>query len=114
MHLQHLNCCGIRELAQLRSHRDPKTALKEFLRQIQPEHFAWGPLRQRDKFRYVVFSATKRAKYGREFAKLIEDEKLGELISTGFNQNPNSGHIVKVWVWTVDHEALKAWKAKNE
>lgn len=114
MHLQNLNCCGIRELALLRDIRDPKTALQRFLSQIEPRVYSWGPgLNRRDTFRYVIFSATKSARYGVRFAKLIEDEKLGEVISTGFNKNPNTGHILKVWVWTVDHDALKTWKAKN-
>lgn len=116
MHLIGMNCCGVREIALLREIRNPESAMKEFLRQIAPEPYycyAGEGMRRRDKFRYVIFTATKTGKYGTRFAKLIEDEKLGTLISTDYNKNPNTGHLVKVWVWTVDHEALKAWKAKN-
>lgn len=52
--------------------------------------------------------------YGQMFAKLIQDRKLGSLVSTEKHElNPNSGQFVKVWVWGIDHEALKKWYNKN-
>lgn len=79
---------------------------------------------QYSRFRFAIFTeavAPNELKdtrpgrtYGRRFAKLIEQEKLGSLVSTEKHElNPNSENLVKVWVWGIDHDALKAWYAKQ-
>ena len=69
-----------------------------------------------DKFwRYAVFTqAGKNATYGKKFAALIRREKLGEVVqaTTKTVKNPNSGNILKAWVWTVNYPALKKWAVK--
>lgn len=51
--------------------------------------------------------------YGRRFAALIRKEKLGDVLETGRHVNPNSNNHLKVWIWTLDHVALKAWLEKQ-
>ena len=55
-----------------------------------------------------------RYKYGRAFAAFIRENALGSLVETGYEVNPNSGNRLKVWVWGIDHTALKSWYEKNK
>lgn len=68
------------------------------------------------RWRYAVFTqAGKGQSYGRKFAALIRKEKLGEVVqaTTKTVKNPNSGNILKAWMWTVNHKNLKAWAQKQ-
>lgn len=69
------------------------------------------------KFRFAIFTEATHVdkpeeRYGHKFARLIEKKKLGTLVVTDRQLNPNSGHNVQVWVWGIDHEALRAWYKK--
>jgi hypothetical protein len=81
---------------------------------------------QYSKFRFAIFSEAIHPvyhgegrkgwpyQYGQMFAKFIEKNKLGSLTTTDNHElNPNSGSLVKVWVWGIDHDALKAWYEKE-
>lgn len=76
---------------------------------------------QYSRFRFAIFSEAHRPgltdetgpKYGRDFAALIRECKLGDVIETGKHINPNSSNNLRVWVWTVDHTALVAWFKKD-
>ena len=114
------NCCGVREVHDLRAHPNPALAIKEFGKHTYGEDAnareegmrqqGWRyPYRNSNcRFRYAIFTqATKQATYGKRFADYIKKHKLGAVIHTGFNVNPNTRRFVGVWVWTVDHVALK-------
>src|SRR5882762_10220520 len=103
-----MDCCGIREINNLKDHRDPESAMKAFMGEIAPIEYAYGGGEQRrDKFRYAIFSgAGRRSLYAPRFAAYITMHNLGEIVHTGYHLNPNSMNQLKVWVWTVDHEAL--------
>lgn len=69
-------------------------------------------------FRYAIFSQAgigrgQGARYGTNLAAYITRNKLGKVISTGTSINPNSGNLLKVFVWTVDHKALEKWAEKQ-
>lgn len=53
--------------------------------------------------------------YGPEFASLIEDNGLGVVICTDVVQNPlyPPPHMVRMWIWQVNNEAVKAWWEAN-
>lgn len=51
--------------------------------------------------------------YGRNFAAYILDNQLGTTVTTPREVNPNSGNLLQVWIWTIDHTALSAWYGKN-
>ena len=116
--LTNMMCCGVKELSGLSTCRDATDAMLQFgklthLRVVRDDDGkeVKAPF---DRFRYVVFTQAKKADgYGIRFAELIEDQGLGEIIETKFRVNPNSGNNVKVWVWTVDHKAVKEWLDKN-
>ncbi len=114
MHLnESMNCCGIREICGLSSNVTSTEAMQDFVERIATVDHGYGP-RRYYKFRYAIFSAIGRRKYGHEFEAYILKHKLGEVISTGYHINPNSRHKLKVWVWTVDHVALKAWATAHK
>src|SRR5258708_7051876 len=111
-----ISCCGVREIALLSAHRDAESAMKSFVEETSPEvntYYSDVPHR-RDKFRYALFSGTKRSKYVDWFATYIVANKLGEVVETGWNKNPNSGNQLKVCVWTIDWDALKKWSKGDE
>lgn len=67
-------------------------------------------------WRYAVFTqAGTGATYGRKFAALIKKENLGEVVqaTTKTVTNPNSGNVLKAWLWTVNHKNLRAWAQKQ-
>jgi hypothetical protein len=109
-------CCGIREIQNLSIHKAPETAMLSFVEQTSPEesYYDNSVLERRDKFRYAIFSGTKRSRYVDRFAAYILSNKLGEVVETGWNKNPNSGNQLKVCVWTINWDALKKWAAKQE
>ena len=117
-------CCGVREIHNLQQHRRPEEAIQEFGKHTYGEdpnvpseardrarmqyYYAYPYRNANRRFRYAIFTqATKRATYGKKFAAYIKEHKLGDVIHTGFNVNPNTRRSVGLWVWTVDHDALK-------
>lgn len=107
-------CCGVREISSLSYYKTAEGAMKDFLTDTSPMPNDYGPPYRRDKFRYAVFSGTKRSKYVERFSAFITTNKLGEVIETGWNKNPNSGNNLKVCVWTIDWEAVAAYRAVQE
>jgi hypothetical protein len=68
------------------------------------------------KWRYAVFTqAGKGESYGRKFAALIRKQKLGTVVqaTTKTVTNPNSGNVLKAWLWTVNHKNLRKWAQKQ-
>lgn len=126
MEILNLKCCGIKEIAGLSHHETTKGALKSFgeltyfaARNVkgpkEPPVMVPAPI---ERFRYVIFSqantpgyleSLSRSKYGEKFAALILKERLGTLIETTPNINPNSNNMLRVWVWTIDHDRTKAY-----
>lgn len=107
------SCCGVREIAALFSSRSAEGAMRDFISEIKTERGYGGYPIQKDKFRYAVFTGTVHSRAVPRFAAFIEANNLGEVICTGFNVNPNSNNRLKVYVWTVDHDAVQAWGKKN-
>jgi hypothetical protein len=115
MQLNHVDCCGVREIAALGAHRSPLEALRSFRARITETG--------NNRFRYAFFTQAnvtdttgkdqfgadyteRRRLYGEKFAAYIVKNKLGTVIKTEDNVNPNSGRFVKMWVWTIDHPAV--------
>lgn len=111
-----LACCGVFELHRLCYFDTPQSAFlayvdKTYLRKekrMQLDNTIADVAYPFDHFRYVIFTQAKKMEhYGKAFAAFIEKHALGSVIHTTFNKNPNSGNFVKVWVWTVDHDACQ-------
>lgn len=106
-------CCGVREIHELSDYQDPEQFL---LCHLCVDEKDWGNRYNRSttvipgNFRYAYFTqAGEGSTYGTSFAEYIKKHQLGEVIETAFNVNPNSGNQLKMWVWTVNHDALKTW-----
>ena len=114
-------CCGVKELNRLSDYNTPRSALEGFgtaiynvdrYKETGYREHKGEPLVQRDNFRYAVFTcAWSRSSmpktYGQGFADYIIKHNLGEVIETGVHINPNSNNNLKVWLWTVDHDAVR-------
>ncbi len=65
-----------------------------------------------DKWIHCVFSYNERHQDmegdGEALVKFIEKHKLGKVLSTDWELNPNSGYNVKMCIWTVDWKAMQA------
>ena len=120
MELSNLRCCGVKEIAGLSFTTSAQHAIRQFgdltyYRQVKDCNNKILPA-PFENFRYVMFTQANMpggmAKYGDSFAAFIQKHKLGSLVETPYNLNPNSGNQVKVWLWTVDHPKVKALLAK--
>lgn len=106
-------CCGVKELTELRLLDDPLKNMQAFVASAYDKGGFNG------RFRYGLFAEanlpnTRYPKtYGKDFAAFILSNELGEVIETRSNINPNSGNAVKVWLWTINHDAVRAWSVKN-
>lgn len=116
MDLNDMACCGVKEMDGLSTFRSAQEAMRAFagctVEGAQPrDGYGYYDPWVGNRFRYVIFSqAGARSRYGTRFAAFIRDNGLGDVVKTaGRHINPNSNRILKVWIWTVDHEAVSEW-----
>lgn len=62
---------------------------------------------KRIKEAFVLFSDTEHAQGGNKLYKYIRDNKLGNIVEFGPRMNPNTGNMIKLWVWEPPHESLE-------
>lgn len=107
-----MRCCGIKEISGLSSRQDFTNSFIDFIR-VQ----GFYPKEKSDKgfCKFLLFSQASRTPnpvtgYGERFQKWIRDHKFGKVTSTGGDvRNPNSGNYLKIYVWTVNWEAIRKW-----
>lgn len=118
--ISQLHCCGIKELDGLSYCRPscstPRTIeqlLKEFCEhQYSPEEHAY---RGKNYFqcRFVIYSMPVRlseaANPGDQLTAFIQQHNLGTVTLAGQGVNPNSNNELKVWLWTINDQALGDW-----
>lgn len=46
---------------------------------------------------------------GHRFADKVHELKFGKIYQTDSEINPNTGAVICVWTWQVDHAAFKEW-----
>lgn len=118
--LTHLGCCGVKEITGLSTENSAPGAMRSLAKLTWGATVTGGRPGERipspyERFRYLIFTQALDAnRYGINFAAFIRKYELGEVIETDFNVNPNSGNPVKVWVWTVNHEACRQWLADHK
>lgn len=142
--INHMNCCGIRELYCLSEMKLTPKGAEKYLRDVkayltEPGHYEeiynydTGTYENGDYYEEVVHtpaffvfsqagdesSVEAAGAYGDYFKKFIESQGLGTVQETEPALNENSGNLVKVFLWTVNQDAYKAWtgipaKAKKE
>jgi hypothetical protein len=106
---QGLRCCGIKEISRLAYYGSPTAAMRDLYKML----FVEGNITSR-RFRYCIFSeasvpSDSPASYGKKFCALITKCKMGSVLETQPTLNPNSGNLLKVYLWTVDFSQLERW-----
>jgi hypothetical protein len=100
-HIYHLQCCGINELADIDSDQDPVQSLMT----VQPHCQA-----------FILFSDVQEnnADYscGKQLVAEIKKHKLGTCTQLRPSENPNSGNMVKPWLWKVNNDRLEAYQKR--
>ena len=129
--VHHLHCCGIKELKGI-SYVTPKDAIQDFcFQRTAPDVIADGYtgthqsqmvrdilVRQKFGCAFVIFTHASpkgpmSGSYGENLKAYIIEQKLGNVTIAGKERNPNSGNIVTVYLWAVNHDALFSWWEKN-
>ena len=96
--------CGVRELTGLS--QPSKTLIQQVMK-------AKGKTAMYEDFIHVMFSDNvetsefRKTSSGIRLAKLIEKEKLGNLMVTSPRVNPNSGNHIQTWIWSVNWKRVK-------
>lgn len=112
------HCCGLREIGGLSQYNAAGGR-----RKTNMEHLAdmflliYQPSRDypngRTHWRYAIFTEAyvpgdQPQGYGSEFADFIKAKGLGLVVEAdGPQVNPNSGNMLRVWIWTVDHDTTR-------
>ncbi len=125
MTIETTKCCAIMEIHNLALHASAEEAMVEFCKLNIASIPLFGSARHVPMigsiYAWYFFTAACNAEggpthrsykaYGREFADFIEKNKLGKVWSSGVKPNTvfHPDHYNQVWVWDVDHEALKTW-----
>lgn len=57
----------------------------------------------------IAGSYTVLRSRGQRLADAINKLQPGRLYSSKTTVNPRTGHTIRVWLWEVDHEAMRKW-----
>lgn len=135
MNLKDTGCCGTKEITGLSTHKTVEEAMKAFCTPLFEKGTGnWGYY-AKTVYTFYIFTAAVYSKedrdkyvkqhpgyahsynlYGHNFAKFIRAKKLGKvwtsaaLVNVAFHPD----HKVKVWLWSPDKVALKAWWEQNK
>lgn len=92
--------CGISMLSGLSS-SPPRQIVNKILTQR-----ATGD-RKKIKEAFVLFSDTAHSKGGNDLYRYIVENEIGNIMEFGPRKNPNTGNMIKLWVWAPPHESLE-------
>lgn len=99
-----MDCCGVSEFSGITC-CSPESAVRAFYDQ----RFYGG---QKYGHAYAVFTDHTNGKtYGKALAKYIKENGLGTVTAMRSKMNPNSGNVIKLYVWTVNRQAMTKWGA---
>lgn len=134
MKIQGTSCCAVYDIEELRESDTAQEAMMDFCRHVYGTEHLLEPrynevkkvcpedLRYNSPDAFYMFTAVvghKNSKhkptYGPDFAKLIENEGLGELVVSKARPNRmnHPDHLVKVWIWTPAASKVKAWYVRE-
>lgn len=99
-------CCGVMEAHGIGEGHTPHESLKRMLSYNG---------QQVPSCAHITFTSVERdgLTYGRDFADFIKSSHLGTITEGAVCPNPNTSNNVKVWIWHLDRDALKAWWGKH-
>lgn len=133
-----LECCGIQELFDLSEMKLTQKGAIAAMREIKSNltedahydaYYDWNTCQtERGDWCDEVFHCpaffiysqagtptdiTGRGAYGDYFTSFIIEEGLGTVQMSEPALNENSGNLVRVYLWTVNQDAFKAWNGKR-
>lgn len=93
--------CGVSVLSGLRD-ATPKQIVDKILKERHPNDS------KKIREAFVTFSDTNHDHIygGNALYRYIKDNKLGDIVEMGPRMNPNTGNMIKFWVWAPPHEDL--------
>lgn len=93
--------CGTSILTGLRN-TSPKDIVYKVLTQRHPNDY------KKVREAFAIFSDTdhKGVFGGNALCSYIRENKLGDIVELGPRQNPNTGNMIKIWIWAPPHESL--------
>lgn len=104
MTINHMRCCGTKELTDIGNMGSPERVMRELGRICYYEDLPAA---------HVVFTGVVakggRNNYARKLAKFITDNGLGAVVSTPIKVNPNTHNPIQAYLWTPNKRAVKAW-----
>lgn len=101
-----MQCCGVDELHGIRDYE----RIAALLYDICEERFG-----NDNKQAFLIFTDIHEMTMGKKLAAAIVRKKLGSVISPKHSVSPNSFNDLKVWVWTINQDALrKYWNTINK
>ena len=99
-----MRCCGVKELNGISGDRSPEEVIRSLV-----HGGVWD-----SNFRFLIFTeAGSRSRYGKNLAKFITDNALGDVVKSSKGINPNSRRVLTVWTWNVDHAGVRKWIKEN-
>jgi hypothetical protein len=92
MNINSTSCCAVVELDDIRDGHTPKAMISNLANYYYSNHY----------FKYVIFTDINDSYYARPLEAAVKKLKLGTVIKTRGNKNPNSKNKVTVYVWAVN------------
>jgi hypothetical protein len=114
-----LECCGVKEIDGLsKFDDDPEAAMSAFcLARTGYNHYHQDTSSISSSlqlnFAHILFTQAGNVTYGQQFARFIRANRLGSVVRSRIQVNPNSKNPLAAYIWTVDRLALKRWWAKQ-
>lgn len=105
-------CCGLGEVDNINGEKPEEILrnIKNNFKKFYPDD-EWGYGEFNGTF--LIFSDIRKKKYGKDLAKYIVKNNLGEVGTLPSNKNPNSGNSLKVWLWRINFITLAEWYKNN-
>lgn len=100
-----MDCCGVKEITSARN-VVRGTTIRSILQDLVDAGLIYD---NRLRAGTLIFTqAGRRSAYGRRLSKLITDNELGTVTQMDPFSNPNTGHIITMFVWKPNTEKLCA------
>ena len=108
-------CCGVKELCgigYMMGEFGPVGVIKDYIRQSRSA-ICPAPTPYRPRVAHLIFTQASPGRYGADLAAYIIKNKLGTILQTPSQANPNSGNKVIMFLWSLDKPNLIAWARKH-
>ena len=110
--LYKLQCCGIHEINGISNHN-----AKDCLKNIYEDNL-YKSANTRGGFLMFTARYGNGYHYGEDFRDYIRDYRLGNVVESNPRNNYRylhieKEHLLKIFIWEVDHDAFAEWYNKN-